>query len=189
MRENINDYLSALKKEDVHKEYLTQEEVIKLANTPCDYPVLKQASLFSCLTGLRISDILKLTWEEIQLAPDEGYCLRFTSQKTDRDVTIPIGFQAYELLGERGVGKVFKGLKRCWTQGPLKKWVADAGITNKHITFHCFRHTYATLQIAAGTDIYTVSKMLTHRNVYTTQIYADLVNEKKRETVDKISLK
>lgn len=189
LRENINDYLSALKKEDVHKEYLTQEEVIKLANTPCDYPVLKQASLFSCLTGLRISDILKLTWEEIQLAPDEGYCLRFTSQKTDRDVTIPIGFQAYELLGERGVGKVFKGLKRCWTQGPLKKWVADAGITNKHITFHCFRHTYATLQIAAGTDIYTVSKMLTHRNVYTTQIYADLVNEKKRETVDKISLK
>lgn len=150
---------------------------------------MKQASLFSCLTGLRISDILKLTWEEIQLAPDEGYCLRFTSQKTDRDVTIPIGFQAYELLGERGVGKVFKGLKRCWTQGPLKKWVADAGITNKHITFHCFRHTYATLQIAAGTDIYTVSKMLTHRNVYTTQIYADLVNEKKRETVDKISLK
>ena len=62
LRENIKDYLSALKKEDVHKEYLTQEEVIKLANTPCDYPVLKQASLFSCLTGLRISDILKLTW-------------------------------------------------------------------------------------------------------------------------------
>ena len=189
LRENINDYLDALKKEDVHKEYLTQEEVIKLANTPCEHPVLKQASLFSCLTGLRISDILKLRWEDIQLAPDEGYCLRFTSQKTDRDVTIPIGFQAYELLGERGSGTVFKGLKRCWTQGPLKKWIAEAGIKNKHITFHCFRHTYATLQIAAGTDIYTVSKMLTHRSVSTTQIYADLVSEKKRATVDKITLK
>ena len=57
------------------------------------------------------------------------------------------------------------------------------------ITFHCFRHTYATLQIAAGTDIFTVSKMLTHKNVATTQIYAELVSEKKRETVDKISLK
>lgn len=63
-----------------------------------------------------------------------------------------------------------------------------AGI-QKHITFHCFRHTYATLQIAAGTDIFTVSKMLTHKNVATTQIYAELVSEKKRETVDKISLK
>ena len=57
------------------------------------------------------------------------------------------------------------------------------------ITFHCGRHTYATLQIAAGTDIFTVSKMLTHKNVATTQIYAELVSEKKRETVDKISLK
>lgn len=55
--------------------------------------------------------------------------------------------------------------------------------------FHCFRHTYATLQIAAGTDIFTVSKILTHKNVATTQIYAELVSEKKRETVDKISLK
>jgi len=54
---------------------------------------------------------------------------------------------------------------------------------------YCFRHTYATLQIAAGTDIFTVSKMLTHKNVATTQIYAELVSEKKRETVDKISLK
>lgn len=55
--------------------------------------------------------------------------------------------------------------------------------------FHTSRHTYATLQIAAGTDIFTVSKMLTHKNVATTQIYAELVSEKKRETVDKISLK
>jgi len=71
---------------------------------------------------------------------------------------------------------------------PLKHWIEASGI-KKHITFHCFRHTYATLQIAAGTDIYTVSKMLTHKSVTTTQIYADLVSSKKRETVDKIKLK
>ena len=57
------------------------------------------------------------------------------------------------------------------------------------LNIHCFRHTFATLQIAAGTDIYTVSKMLTHRNVSTTQIYAELVNEKKRESANRISLK
>ena len=71
---------------------------------------------------------------------------------------------------------------------PLKKWIEQASIT-KHITFHCFRHSYAVIQISLGTDIYTVSKMLTHKNVSTTQIYADLVNSKKRETAEKISLK
>lgn len=71
---------------------------------------------------------------------------------------------------------------------PLKKWIAQASIT-KHISFHCFRHTYATLQLASDTDIYTVSKMFVHKNFATTQIYADLVSEKKRETVNRISLK
>lgn len=74
------------------------------------------------------------------------------------------------------------------TQHPLKKWIKKAGI-NKHISFHCFRHSYAVIQISLGTDIYTVSKMLTHKNVSTTQIYADLINTKKRETANKISLK
>ena len=74
------------------------------------------------------------------------------------------------------------------TQHPLKKWIKQAGI-QKHISFHCFRHSYAVIQISLGTDIYTVSKMLTHKNVSTTQIYADLVNTKKRETANKISLK
>lgn len=57
------------------------------------------------------------------------------------------------------------------------------------VIIHVARHTFATLQIASGTDIFTVSKMLTHKNVSTTQIYAELVNEKKRESANKISLK
>ncbi len=57
------------------------------------------------------------------------------------------------------------------------------------VLFHCFRHTFATLQLAEGTDIYTVSKLLTHSNLATTQVYADVVDELKRDAAERISLK
>lgn len=188
IRENINEFLDRIDTQDVRKEYLTLEEVKQLANTPCSIDVLKRASLFSCMTGLRISDILKLDWNEILLASDNGYCMRLRTEKTETETTLPISFEALELCGERTTAKVFKGLTRSMTQHPLKQWIKQAGI-EKNITFHCFRHTFATLQIALGTDIYTVSKMLTHKNVTTTQIYAELVNSKKRESANKITLK
>ena len=188
LKENINDYLEGLKKDVVKKNFLTQDELRRLANTECKYDVLKRVSLFSCLTGLRISDIENLTWDKIVVGPDNGYCIDLKTQKTETVDLLPISDEAVELCGTRSEGKVFKGLKRCMIQVPLKQWLLQAGIT-KPLSFHCFRHTYATLQIAAGTDIYTVSKMLTHHNVTTTQIYADMVNEKKRETVNKITLK
>lgn len=187
-KENLNDYLEKIDCQDTKREYLTLDEVKRLAATPCKIPVLKAASLFSCLTGLRISDIINLQWSDFGLAPDRGYCIRIRTQKTKTEATLPISYEAYELCGEVGTGKVFKGLTRSMINYPLKHWLAEAGI-EKHVTFHCFRHTFATLQIAAGTDIYTVSKMLTHRNVSTTQIYAELVNEKKRESANRISLK
>ncbi len=187
-RENINDYLDKIESREVKKEYLTLDEVKQLAATPCDIPVLKAASLFACLTGLRISDILNLQWEDLTLAPDQGYCIRIRNQKTQTEATLPISYEAYELCGIPDTGTVFKGLKRSMINHPLKNWLKKAGIT-KSISFHCFRHSYAVIQISLGTDIYTVSKMLTHKNVSTTQIYADIVNAKKRESAEKISLK
>lgn len=56
----------------------------KLATTPCKIPVLKQASLFSCMTGLRISDILQLKWEDIEIGPDNGYNIRICTEKLKR---------------------------------------------------------------------------------------------------------
>ena len=91
------------------------------------------------MTGLRISDILKLQWEDFEIAPDQGYCLRIRTQKTQTEATLPISNEAYELCGTPGTGKVFKGLKRSMTQHSLKKWIKQAGI-QKHISFHCFRH-------------------------------------------------
>ena len=70
----------------------------------------------------------------------------------------------------------------------LKNWLKAAGIT-KHITFHCARHTFGSLQVDAGTGIYTVQHMLGHKNVETTQIYANMADESKRESVNRITLK
>ena len=188
LKENVNDYLDKIETRETKREYLTHEELQQLAASHCDYPVLKSASLFSCLTGLRLSDILQLEWHHIQDYPSGGKCVRIKTEKTDTEATIPISREALELCGEPSEGKVFKVLTRQTVNGHLKDWVKSAGI-DKYITFHCFRHTYATLLIAGGADIYTVSKMLTHKNVSTTQIYADLVNEKKKQASEIIKIK
>lgn len=185
--EDINGYLDNIPVKTVRKEFLTMDEVKRLRDTPCKQEVLKRASLFSILTGLRISDIMNLKWENIIQAPDGGYCMQICTIKSRTEAILPISDEAYGLCGKPGQGTVFKGMKRAWINKPLKCWLKEAGIT-KPFTFHCFRHTFATLQIAAGTDIYTVSKMLTHANVSTTQIYADIVNSKKRESANKLSL-
>lgn len=122
------------------------------------------------------------------MAPDGGWCLRITTQKTKTEATLPLSDEALALCGERSEGQVFKGMSKCLPALYLREWIEDAGI-DKHITFHCFRHTFATLQIASGTDIYTVSKLLTHSSVSTTQVYAEVVNELKRDASKKISLK
>lgn len=138
IKENLNDFLDKIEKEDVRKEYLTLEEVKKLANTPCKISVLKRASLFSCLTGLRISDVLNLKWENVTLAPEGGYCIRIKTIKTGTIATLPISDEAYELCGiPCEEGTVFKGLKRNMTGYYLQQWIKEAGIT-KHITFHFF---------------------------------------------------
>ena len=141
------------------------------------------------ITGLRHCDIKQLKWRDV-VKDEEHYRLLFTQQKTKGAEYMPIPDQAYLLCGERGDADrlVFEGLQDpSWINRPVKKWVEASGIT-KHITFHCFRHTYATLQLTNGTDIYTVSKMLGHKKVTTTQIYAKIVDEKKEKAANAIKL-
>ncbi|MBP3270291.1 MAG: integrase catalytic domain-containing protein [Bacteroidales bacterium] len=162
--------------------------MLALSNTECGSDVLYRAGLFSCLTGLRLSDIILLSWDNIKISTDGGWVLDITTKKTRTDAVLPISEEALELCGERGDGQVFKGLSPWIVNKFLKQWVKDAGIT-KHITFHSFRHTFATLQLAEGTDIYTLSKLLTHSNLSTTQVYTDVVSKLKREASTRISLK
>ena len=188
LSENVNDYLEAIDTEDTHREFLTLDELKALAETPCEYDVLKRASLFSCLTGLRFGDVRDLTWDKIEVYPDGGYCIRITTEKTQTAATLPITDEALGLCGKRGKGIVFKGFSYSLVQRGLPGWIVDAGIS-KHITFHSFRHTNATLLLESGTDIYTVSKMLTHRNVATTQIYTEVMDKGKREAAERLRIK
>ena len=169
------------------REYLTLDEVRKLAQTECRYDVLKRAFLFSCLTGLRWSDIKNLLWNDVQTT-GTNWRVHFKQQKTKGQQYLDINQQAKDLMLETGKPdeRVFIGLQYSdYFNVALQMWVLKAGIT-KHITFHCARHTFAVLQLSLGTEIYTLSKMLGHSELKTTQIYAKIVDEKMFEAVNKI---
>jgi integrase len=167
------------------REYLIFEELQALAKTECKYDHLKRAFLFSCLTGLRWSDINKLVWSEVR---DEGEIRRtnFRQDKTKGFEYLYISPQARELLGERkGLSeRVFKGLKYSMTLNTeITRWCNRAGVL-KHITFHSARHTNAVLLLENGADIYTVSKRLGHKEIRTTTIYAKIVDKKMKEAAN-----
>jgi integrase len=175
---------------DTQREFLTIEELNTVSKFECDNILLKDAAIFSALTGLRHCDILKLVWGELEYIEGNGYFIKFKQQKTKGVEMMPISEYAYNLLGKRKepTVKVFEGLVySAYENQKLKKWIKLAGIKKK-ITFHCFRHTFATLQLSKGTDIYTVSKMLGHKELKTTQVYAKIIDETKRKAADSIKL-
>jgi integrase len=187
---DLNGKIQPIKQAETRRNFLTIEELNRLVKTECNNPLLKRAALFSALTGLRFSDIKNLVWGEIHHSAENGYSIQFTQQKTKGVEVLPISEQAYNLMGEpkEPNDKVFEGLTySAYENKHLYQWIGAAGIT-KDITFHCFRHTFATLQLSKGTDIYTVSKMLGHRELKTTQIYAKIIDQTKREAADKIQL-
>ena len=186
---DLSAKIKGIQEQETRREFLTVEELNTLAATPCEHDQMKRAALFSALTGLRHCDIQKMLWKELQIDGNQAR-LNFTQQKTKGVEYMPISPQALKLCGEprKPNQLVFEDLPDpSWISRPLKKWLETAGITKK-ITFHCFRHTFATLQLTSGTDIYTVSKMLGHTNVKTTQIYAKVVDEKKEKASKAIKL-
>jgi integrase len=150
LSENIADKTNAVKQAETQRNHLTLGELNSLVKTDCKSPEVKIQALFSALTGLRRADIQKLIWEEVQYVEASGHLIRFKQKKTGGSETLPITEQAYGLLGERkqSLEKVFSPIEATNQRENryLSKWVLDAGISNK-ITFHCFRHTFATLQL------------------------------------------
>ncbi|WMI70252.1 site-specific integrase [Mangrovimonas sp. YM274] len=186
---NLALHAEYIKEEETHREYLTEEELGILWNTEIKDEKIKHMAFFSALTGLRFVDIENLHWEKIYNDKHQGCYVQLREKKTNNLFNHPISETAYEILMLQPTreGKVFAGIKYSQIVRPLKKWIEDSGI-NKKITFHNFRHSYATLQLANGTDIYTVSKLLGHKNVSTTQIYTKVLDKNKVEAANRIKL-
>ena len=190
LQSDLNAKVKPIKSAETRREHLTIEELNKLVKTPCNNDLLKRAALFSALTGLRFSDIQKMTWGELEYIEGHGYYLNYTQQKTKSVEVLPISEQAVSLLNEKGdpTAKVFEGLKySAYHNKHLFQWIGAAGIT-KNITFHCFRHTWATLQAYRNTNPVTVQKMLGHKDLKTTMIYYHIADESKRKAADNIKL-
>ena len=187
IRINPTAGVERFKEPESDREFLTIEEIKKLRKTPPPNEDLAQAFFFSCLTGLRWSDIVKLKWSEVQ-EWHTGTRIVFTQKKTGGLEYLDLNTQAASMLGERGnpEDRVFPKL------GPIQAvrisiaaWVKSAGI-NKHITFHCARHTFAVMMLDLGVDIYTVSKLLGHKSIETTQVYAKILDKNKKAAVERI---
>ena len=180
--------------EKIHKpeskrEYMTIDEVRSLIKTPTSNEAVKGAYLFSCFCGLRISDIKGLTWENVYC--DSGqYHLEVMMQKTKSPLYLPLSSEALKWLPERGnksgKEKVFKLPSSAGINKLLKTWAQKAGIS-KHITFCTARHTFATMMLTLGADIYTTSQLLGHTDMRTTQIYVKIVNRGKDEAVNLVN--
>lgn len=179
------DFASKVRQEPSRREYLTIDELKTLINTECRHEIVKRAFLFSCLCGLRVSDIRKLRWCDLQRSSGRVR-IEITMQKTKEPLYLPISDEALKWLPERGEANgsdfIFPLTHERTVNDTLQHWAKVAGIT-KHISFHVSRHTHATMMLTLGADLYTVSKLLGHKNIATTQIYAKIVDKKKEEAI------
>lgn len=175
-----------IKMPESKREYLTIDEVKTLIETPCKREDIKSAFLFSCYCGLRISDVLALKWKNVDCTGEQWH-ISIVMQKTRQPLYLPLSMQARKWMPEQngatGEDSVFSTLPcedTCNVQ--IKPWVKEAGIT-KHVTYHVSRHTFATMMLTLGADLYTVCKLLGHTDVKTTQIYAKIINKKKDDAI------
>lgn len=170
------------------REYLTIDEIKNLIATDCKKPDIKNAFLFCCLVGIRFENVKNLKWGDITTDSNGDTTLSYKQIKVNTFETLPISKEAVSFLPTRAnqkpTDKVFDLPKNETTNEILETWATDAKI-NKKITFHVSRHTAATLQLSLGTPIETVSKLLGHSKISTTQIYAKIIDESKKTAVNK----
>lgn len=126
-----------------------------------------------------------MRWKDLQKS-GERIRIEIKMQKTKEPLYLPISDEALKQLPTRGEANsddfIFPLTHEGTVNNILQKWAKAAGVT-KHISFHIARHTHATMMLTLGADLYTVSKLLGHKNIATTQIYAKIVDKKKEEAI------
>jgi integrase len=151
--------------------------------------IVKNAFLFSCFSGLRYSDITALTWGQLQTDNEGKTVIRYVQQKTNKPENLQLSSEALKFLPEKNDAKsadtIFNLPANNYTNFVLAGWTLAAGI-NKRVTFHVSRHTNATLLLSLDVPIETVSKLLGHSDIQTTQIYAKVIDKSKRAAVSKL---
>lgn len=176
-----------IKKPESKREYLTIDEIQSMIATDCPNALVKRAYLFSCFTGLRISDVRNLKWGDVYHENGQTF-VSVVMKKTTKPLYIPLSGQALKWMPEQDGSEsgdhVFGNLVNYGNVNEnLKKWAEAAGI-RKHISYHTSRHSFATMMLTLGADLYTVSKLLGHSSVRHTQIYARIIDRKKDEAVN-----
>ncbi|MDJ1503489.1 site-specific integrase [Xanthocytophaga agilis] len=182
------------KLQDVERTTLDIDELKLLIQTPTKFGYhIREAFLFSCFTGLRISDIRLLKWSDIR---DNRIYLR-PAKTSEKIAILPLTENAKEILNslekEHNNDLVFYKLtiNKSTLRKHLTRWGTKAGI-KQNLHFHAGRHTFATIGISNGIDLYTMKEMLVHSKIDMTMVYAKIVDKKKVEEVakfPKLSLK
>lgn len=167
------------------REYLSFEEIKMLFAEPCQNDNVKRAFLFACFCGLRYSDIEALTWQNIFIENGQTFA-KIIVKKTRQPLKLPLSDEAVKWLPAKDGDRVFKLPHVTTVAEMVKAWAKKAGIQKK-VTFHVSRHTFATMMLTVGADLYTISKLLGHSNITTTQIYAKIVDAKKAEAVNLVN--
>ena len=168
-------------------EFLTFDEIKQLSVTIPETERGKEVArmfLFGCFTGLSSANLETLTFGQI-----EGDTVNFFRTKTKTWQNVPLNETALSLIGDTfdcdPNGRIFNTPSRRYSQTLLEKWGKQAGI-KKHVHMHLSRHTFATLNLSSGADLYTVSKLIGHKKLDTTQIYAKVIDSVKRQAVNNL---
>jgi integrase len=196
IREDFTGKVDGIKKTDIHRHFCTIEDIEMLNKTVCKNGMVKLAFLFSCFSGLRLSDVELLTWQQISIVNGSPF-IQYKQKKTSQYEHSPLSEQAVSILenvkklhpefAPDGSDKVFILPDRRLMGDILFVWGRDAGLSWR-LHFHAARHSMACLMLSAGSDLYSVGKQLGHRSMATTQIYSRLTDKKRVAEVQRLPM-